>query len=91
MTNEDYFEEFEEVDLGDLLSDIKQQEDPKEEEEPQPEPVEEVEEEMTGTEKKQYYISVQLRRRVANVDPQELWRYFEENKDPIWLVYGVCK
>lgn len=86
MTNEDYFQDFEELDLGNLLGDIKEKE-----EEPQPEPVEEVEEEMTGTEKKQYYVSVQLRRRVARVDPSELWKYFEEGKDPIWLVYGNYK
>lgn len=85
MSDEIDFQEFEELDLGNLLNDIKQQEDP------QPEPVEEVEEEMTGTEKKQYYVSVQLRRRVARVDPSELWKYFEEGKDPIWLVYGNYK
>lgn len=86
MTNEDYFQDFEELDLGNLLGDIKEKE-----EDPQPEPVEEVEEEMTGTEKKQYYVSVQLRRRVARVDPSELWKCFEEGKDPIWLVYGNYK
>lgn len=83
MRDEIDFQEFEELDLGNLLGDIKDKE-----EEPQHEPVEEVEEEMTGTEKKQYYISVQLRRRVARVDPSELWKCFEEGKDPIWLVYG---
>ena len=87
MTNEDYFQDFEELDLGNLLGDIKEKE-----EEPQPEPCpEEVEEEMTGTEKKQYYVSVQLRRRVARLDPLELWKCFEEGKDPIWLVYGNYK
>lgn len=86
MRDELDFQEFEELDLGNLLCDIKEKE-----EEPQPEPVEEVEEEMTGTEKKQYYISVQLRRRVARVDPSELWKCFEEGRDPIWLVYGNYK
>lgn len=89
MSDELDFQEFEELDLGNLLNDIKQQED--QQQDPQPEPVEEVEEEMTGTEKKQYYISVQLRRRVARVDPSELWKCFEEGKDPIWLVYGNYK
>lgn len=87
MRDEIDFQEFEELDLGNLLGDIKEKE-----EEPQPEPCpEEVEEEMTGTEKKQYYVSVQLRRRVARVDPSELWKCFEEGKDPIWLVYGNYK
>lgn len=87
MSDELDFQEFEELDLGNLLGDIKEKE-----EEPQPEPCpEEVEEEMTGTEKKQYYVSVQLRRRVARVDPSELWKCFEEGRDPIWLVYGNYK